>query len=220
MSKKYTDKDLVDILAEVEVEFKKHLKPEAEGEKIAKSEKEPSQENTSNAESFDYDEEDMAEMEKMYKSMNKTEAEAHYKTLKKAMFGEQAEEITKSETVKVEDVKVVEENKLLKSEIETVKAENEELKKSFGKVTEMLTKMFGKKEGAPKQKAITNIEVIKKSEEEVKKEEEKDFSKISKSEVSAKLTAAVRSGKLQKNDKDAINQYYVDYKIDSVKHLL
>ena len=211
MSKKYTDKDLVDILAEVEVEFKKHLAPESKEVQLAKSE--PVQTETS-----EYDDEDMAEMEKMYKSMNKTEAEAHYKTLKKAMFGDvETEVITKSE-VKADSS--AEEVKVLKSENDSVKAENEDLKKSLDKLTQIVAKVFGKKSEAPKQKAITSMEVVKKSEEETKVEA-KDYSKVSKEEINKALTAKIRSGKIEKNDKEAINNFIINNgSIELIKHLL
>jgi hypothetical protein len=208
MKKQYTDKDLVDILAEVEVEFKKHLAPESKEVQLAKSEK-------VQTETSEYDDEDMAELETMYKSMNKTEAEAHYKTLKKAMFGEVEVEVKKSE---VKDS--TEEVKMLKSEVETAKAENDELKKSLEKLTQIVAKVFGKKTDAPKQKAITSMEVVKKSEEETKVES-KDFSKISKEEITKSLTAKIRSGKIEKNDKEAINNFFINNSsIDSIKHLL
>lgn len=213
MSKKYTDKDLVDILTEVEVEFKKHLTPESKETKLAKSE-------TAAIEASEYDAEDMAEMEKMYKSMPKTEAEVHYKTLKKAMFGDSATEVEVKKSEVKADEKVVEEVKLLKSENESVKAENDELKKSLEKLTQIVAKVFAPKAGAPKQKAITSMEVVKKSEEETKVEA-KDFSKISRDEINKSLTAKIRSGKIEKNDKDAINNFIINNgSIELIKHLL
>lgn len=206
MSKKYTDKELVDILTEVEVEFKKHLEADKE-EPIAKSEK--TEDKASDA--IEYDEEDTAELNKMYGSMNKAEAEIHYKAVKKAIFGEKGEEMNKSEVVS-------EDTKMLKSENETLKSENDELKKSVDKFTQILTKMV-KGNSAPKQKAITEMTVIKKSEEEAKKEE-KDFSKLTNAEISTTLSSQVRSGTLKKSDKDAITKYYESKSIDLIKHLL
>jgi regulator of replication initiation timing len=115
--------------------------------------------------------------------------------------------------------KISEEAKMMKSENETLKSENETLKKSLDKVTEVLNKAFGKGSQAPKQKAIVNMEVIKKSEEE-NKANEIDLSKVTKSEISSKLTAKIRSGKLEKKDKDAITNYYNNGSIELVKHLL
>lgn len=208
--KKYTEQDLLNLIAEVEVEFKKHLDPTAEGEAIKKTEtaveaksesKEPKE--------LDYDAEDMAEMEGLYRSMSKAEAKAHFETLKKTIGVEEV--MTKSE--------VSDEAKMMKSENETLKAENETIKKNLEKVTEVLNKAFGKGSQAPKQKAIVNMEVIKKSEEE-NKANEVDLSKVSKSEISSKLTAKIRSGKLEKKDKDAITNYYNNGSIELVKHLL
>lgn len=213
MSKKYTDKDLVDILAEVEVEFKKHLAPETEGEKISKSE--PVQ--PENVESFDYDEEDMAEMEKMYKNMPKTEAEIHYKAVKKAMFGEESSDMNKSE---ISSVVVTEEAKMLKSENETLKAKNDELSKNLEQFAAIMKKAFTKENTAPKQKAITEMEVIKKSEEDTKQAEVKDLSKVSAEEISRTLVSKIRDGKLTKSEKEAVNKYYESKSIDLIKHLL
>lgn len=212
MSKKYTDQDLLNLIAEVEVEFKKHLDPTAEGEKIEKTEEVKAQTNSESpvkTEEFDYDEEDKAEMEKLYRTMSKAEANAHFETLKKAM-GVEETPIAKSESS--------EESKLVKSENETLKSENSELKKSLEKVTEVLTKVFGKGSQVPKQKAITSMEVIKKSEEENKPE--KDLSKLSKKEVNAALSSKIKSGSLEKNDQEAIYKYFDNGSIELIKHLL
>ena len=72
---------------------------------------------------------------------------------------------------------------------------------------------------APEQKAITEIQYLKKAEDEVKKEE-RDLTRLSKSEINSKLTAQIREGILQKNDKDAIQTYFEKGSIDSIKHLL
>ena len=219
MSKKYTDKDLANILAEVEVEFQKHLKPEAKEDKLAKTESAQAATATETSTEVSYDAEDMAEMEKMYKEMGKSEAEIHYKAVKKAMFGEAANQ----EMSKSEEVKTGEEDKLLKSENEALKAENEELKKSFSRVTDVLTKMFSKKESAPKQKAVTSIEVMKKSEEEKAPViEGKDVSKLSTAQINSTLSSKIRNGDLKKSDKDAVQKYFDtnSKNIELVKHLL
>lgn len=209
--KKYTEQDLLNLIAEVEVEFKKHLDPTAEGEQIKKTEETVKAESkSSESEEFDYDAEDMAEMDNLYRSMSKAEAKAHFETLKKAI-GVEETPMAKSEDS--------EEAKMMKSENETLKAENETLKKSLDKVTEVLKKAFGKESQAPKQKSITNMEVIKKSEED-NKGTETDLSKLTKSEIGSKLTAKIRSGKLEKKDKEAINKYYDNGSIELVKHLL
>lgn len=207
--KKYTEQDLLNLIAEVEVEFKKHLEPTAEGEQIKKNEEQaPAVEAKSESSNEEYDSEDMAEISKLYGEMSKSEAQIHYEAVKKALGVEEA--MNKSEES--------EESKLMKSENETLKAENEELKKSLTKVTEVLNKVFGKGTQAPKQKSITNMEVIKKSEEENSSKE--DVSKLNKNEISSRLSAKVKSGKLEKKDAEAIKQYYNNGSIELVKHLL
>jgi hypothetical protein len=216
MSKKYTDKDLANILAEVEVEFQKHIKPEAKEEKLAKNESaQAATASTETVKAESYDAEDLAEVEKMYSEMEKSEAEIHYKAVKKAMFGEAGEEkINKSEASV---------DMIAKSEFDAVKAENEELKKSFSRVTEVLTKMFSKKESAPKQKAVTSIEVMKKSEEEkAPVVEGKDVSKLSTQQINSTLSSKIRNGELKKSDKEAVQKYFDtnSKNIELVKHLL
>ena len=214
MSKKtYDEKTLLALISEVETQFAEHLaKSETAVEPISK--KEPIEAQAVEKSEHDYDEEDHKEMDKMYKSMNKSEAEIHYKSVKKALFGaEESTEVKKTEAVAEES--------FFKSEVESLKQSNEDLKKDLQSVTSLLKKAFSKPEvkGAPEQKAITEIQYLKKSEDEVKKDE-KDVSKLTKSEINSKLTAQIRTGKLQKNDSDAISTYFTKGTIDSIKHLL
>jgi hypothetical protein len=216
MSKKtYDEKELLALISEVETQFAEHLaKSETVIEPISKKEQIEAQAEVEKSE-HDYDEEDHKEMDKMYKSMNKSEAEIHYKSVKKALFGnsEESTEVKKSEAVA--------EDSFFKSEVESLKKSNEDLKKDLQSVTSLLKKAFSKPENkaAPEQKAITEIQYLKKSEDEVKVDE-KDVSKLSKSEINSKLTAQIRTGKLHKNDSDAITTYFTKGTIDSIKHLL
>lgn len=251
---KYSEQDMAALISEVEAQFAEHLaKAEAkvEEETLAKSEEEvvetaetsdvvaaeASEEMQKSEEevevNFDYDEEDIAEMDKLYASMTKAEAEAHLASIHKALGIETS---TEEIEVKSEDKAVMaksedkaeaksEENtedELLKSELESVKKENEELKKSFEKLTAALTSYVKKGTSAPKQKAITKIEYIAKSEEEViEDKKEEDFSKLSKNEISGRLAQKIREGKLEKSDREKINQYYLDNaKLETIKHLL
>lgn len=214
MSKKtYDEKELLALISEVETQFAEHLAKSEAIETISK--KEPVEAQAEKSE-HDYDEDDYKEMDKMYGSMNKSEAEIHYKSVKKALFGdvEESTEIKKSETS-------IEEDKILKSEIESLKKSNEDLKKDLESVTSLLKKAFSKPEvkPAPEQKAITEIQYLKKSEDEIKKEE-KDVSKLSKTEINSKLTAQIKAGTLQKSDKDAIQTYFEKGSLNSIKHLL
>lgn len=173
------------------------------------------------AEEFDYSEEEIEEMNEMYSSMNKAEAEAHYKALKSVVFSEE-EVMAKSEYESDEEDEEYE--SLIKSEVESVKAENEELKKNLETLTSIITKVV--KGGAPKQKAITRIgqiEYIKKSEEvEVKKDESKpDFSKMSKKEINKHLSEKIRSGELKKNEKELVDKYcFNEVGFKEIEHLL
>lgn len=166
----------------------------------------------------DYDDEDMAEMHKMYSSMSKAECKAHHDACRKAMDHHSMEKcgdmsMEKSEIIEVkpEQTKPVEEISLLKSEVEAEKAKNAELKKSFDMVSEILTKLV--KKNVPQGKAITSIETISKSEVS----EEKP---LTKTEVTAILNKKDYS-KFSKAERDAINDFYVgNGNINSINHLL
>ena len=220
----YTENDMAKLISEVESEFKEYLakneqiQEETEEEVIAKSEE-------TSTDEFDYSEEEIEEMNEMYSSMNKAEAEAHYKALKSVVFQENSEEevIAKSEE-EVEEIEEPEEESLIKSEVEAVKAENEELKKNLETLTNIITKVV--KGGAPKQKAITRIgqiEYIKKSEEEVEKKDSSkpDFSKMEKKEINKYLSNKIRSGELKKEEKELVDKYcFNEVGFKEIEHLL
>ena len=76
------------------------------------------------------------------------------------------------------------------------------------------------KNRAPKQKAVTQIQYLKKSEVEEVKEDEKSVESLTKSEIAKKLSEQIRKG-ASSDDKEKINQYYLDKtSIDTIKHLL
>lgn len=210
---KYSEKDMAKLISEVENEFKDYLtKAESQEKDLKKSEKVI----TKSENDFDYDEEDIKEMNEMYASMSKSEAEAHFESLKKALSSE--ESIKKSEKNVVS-----EENGLVKSELNTIKQENQELKKSIETLTNIVSKIV---KPAPKRKAITqmsDIEYIKKSEEVVEKKEEKtDYSKMSKSEINKILSSKIRNGEIKKSeDKQNINKFcFGELNLDGIKYLL
>ena len=247
---KYSSEDMAALISEVESQFAEHLaKAEKEQDvktdlkKSAKTSTDNSDESVKDeqeqvvaksedkenesADEFDYDEEDLAEMDKMYKSMTKSEVKAHLESLQKAI-GDEEQVIAKSEDESEEDSDN-DVTDMLKSELSTVKKENEVLKeksdkleKSFKDLTAALAKFVKGK--APKQKAITKIEYVAKSEEEVKSNKDKtdvDVSKLSKSEISKRLSEKIRSGKLEKAEREKINDYYINKSdIESIKHLL
>ena len=227
---KYNEQDMAQLISEVETEFKEYL-AKAE-ESVTTDEKtleasvsedvtnEGSLEKSETSKEFDYDENDIKEMNDMYSSMTKSEKEAHYSAIKSVMFSkseEESEDLNKSE----EEVKD-EEKVLLKSELENSKKETEELKKNIETLTSIVSKIVKK---APSRKAVTqigNIQVMKKSEEPIKEEEEIDYTSLNKSEINKILTGKIRNGEIKKaEDKEKINQFcYGQVKIDEIKHLL
>lgn len=249
---KYSEKDMAALISEVEAQFETHLAKAAKEQTtdIKKSEavEQPEAEEKQVVEAaalaveqgFDYDEEDIQEMNQMYSSMTKAEAEAHFESLKKVLSKETQtdaqeakaetatakEEVVSKSEVKAEDEKPQQDEddkKLLKSEIENLKADKEKLEKSLKDLTAALAK-FVKGTSAPKQKAITRIEYVAKSEEEKPTTEEKqeDVSKLDKAEISKRLSAKIRSGKLEKAEREKINEFYQtgSKNIESIRHLL
>lgn len=176
-----------------------------------------------------YDEQDIKEMNEMYSSMTKSEAQAHFEALKAAHFQEtqtpapaKEEVVAKSEVKEDKSSETAEETKLLKSEIETLKSDKEKLEKSFNDLAAKLV-AFVKGSKAPKQKAVTQLQYVAKSEDEVKVDEKKeDLSKLDKNEISKRLTAQIRTGKLEKSEREKINSFYQNgsKNIESIKHLL
>ena len=204
MKKNYTEQDMLKVIQEVEAEFSTAL-AKAEAEIENKEQENISEEN--------FDEQ---EVEGLYASMEKSEAEAHFKAISKVLG---VSDMAKSEGNG-------EEVKLIKSELETVKTtnetlnkENEELKKNLEKAIAIVTQVV--KPAAPARKAIVSeMAFIAKSEGETAPTE-KDTSSLTKSEISSALSTKIRSGKLEKKDKDAITNYYEGKaKIETIKHLL
>ncbi len=238
---KYSEKDMAALISEVEAQFSTRVaKAEKEKTDLKKSaavaqpvvEEKPVVEAAAPQEQgFDYDESDIAEMNAMYGSMTKAEATAHFESLKKALSKEtetkpavKAEETTISKSeVKADTTPATDdETKLLKSEIESLKSEKEKLEKSFKDLTAKLIE-FVKGSKAPKQKAITKLEYVAKSEDEQKPDgKTEDVSKLDKAEVARRLTAKIRGGKLEKAEKEKINDFYQSgsKNIESIRHLL
>ncbi len=254
---KYSENELAALISEVETEFSKHLeKAEAgkDAEKLAKTEEVDAQSSASdevvqteattdevvaksedaNEEevSFDYSDEDVVEMNEMYASMTKSEKEAHYKSVKSELFGneepvektedkiEKKEEVPAEEKVaKSEDADEVSD---LKGKLEKSEGNYKELQKGFSDLIEKLTKSV-QKSAAPKQKAITKIEYIAKSEENAPADDKtEDVTKLAKKEITSRLSEKARNPGLAKSDRDAINAYCLttDKDIESIKHLL
>lgn len=195
-----------------------------------------------------YDAEDIAHMDQMYMSMSKAELLAHHDSCVRALDAQGAEHshaapaapaaeqaapaapaapaaeidkcgdmsMSKSETnveVKTEDVKPNAELELAKSEAAAAKAEVEKLQKNFNGIQEFLTQLVKK---VPQGKAITSMEQVTKSEEVPNGEKQ-----LSKSEINAKLLAKAADPKLEKNDRDAINAFYLNQaNFNTISHLL
>jgi len=224
----YTKEQVDEVLSQVEQEIQKSLgmiksentstetkEESVQEEVVAKSEE--------SKEDLDYTDEDFETIEEIYAGMTKSEKEAHYSAIKKALFGEETKEepIVKSESKEEEKtVETKEENKeesLLKSEVETMKAENEELKKSVETMAELVNKLMNGKK-APAQKAVTATSYIAKSEDVESKESK--IEKMSKSEITSKLKS-LDYATLNKSDREAINNFYLkNSSVDSIKHLI
>lgn len=99
--------------------------------------------------------------------------------------------------------------------------ENEELKKNLQTTNELLEKLFKTKK-APEGKALTGLNVIKKSEGGEFEEETKEtkIASMSKSEITSKLNS-IDYGSITKSDRNAINDYCLNNtSVDSIKHLI
>jgi hypothetical protein len=236
----YTEEQMDKILAQVEEEFS-GLLAKAEEDALNKSEPEtPAAEEVAAeatpveaaegdleknedepVQSYEYDDEDKAEVEKLYASMDKSEAEIHYRAVKKAMgmdaAAEPVETVAKSEETEVEDLNKAE---LVKAEeqIKTLEGENEDLKKSVDSLTEALGK-FLKAKPAPKGKAVTGLNYIAKS--EGSQDDGKEASSLSKSEINQILSKKAADPTISSQDRESINDYCLNNgSLDSIRHLL
>lgn len=217
----YTKEQVDDMLSQVEREFEKTLGSIVKSEKIEEAEEiaeeEQSLEKSEETEEVEYTDEDYQTVDDLYGSMSKSEIEAHYASIKRVMFGDETEEKSE-EMTKSEDSQ--KETDMIKAEISTVKAENEELKKSVETMTELLNKLFNSGKKAPAQKAITEISYIAKSEESESETKGLDISKMSKSEITNKLKS-VNYAELSKSDRDCINDFYLNNgSVEKIKHLI
>jgi len=215
---------------EKEEEAKKEEKeePKAEAKESDEKKDEPKAEDKKEEdkkdeeESHDYDEEDMEEMRKMYSSMSKGELKAHKDVIEKcymAKCGEmtqmgKSEEASQKAESKSSSTSSSEESLLIKTELEAIKKENEELKKSIEGLVAAINTFVTKKQ-APARKAITNIEFVKKSEEE---SQEKP---LTKSEIYAILAKKAKDPSTSPQDRAAINEFYLtNGSVEKIAHLL
>jgi hypothetical protein len=187
-----------------------------------------------------YDAEDIAHMDQMYMSMSKAELLAHHDSCVRALDAigaehshaeppaaepaapaapvapeapaEEAAEIEKcgDKMSKSEDTSA--ELELAKSEAAAHKAKADDLQKNLDAVQEFLTKLVKK---VPQGKAITSLEQVTKS------EGSSEVKELSKSEITSILSKKAADPKLSKNDRDAINAYYLnETNLNTISHLL
>jgi hypothetical protein len=212
---------------EKEEEAKKEEKEEAKEEPKAEAKESDEKKDEPKAEdkkekdeeeSHDYDEEDMEEMRKMYSSMSKAELKAHKDVIEKCYMAKCGEmtQMGKSEEAsqKAESKSSSSEQSLLKSELEAIKKENEDLKKSIEGLVAAINTFVTKKQ-APARKAITNIEFVKKSEEEGQEKP------LTKSEIYAILAKKAKDPSTSPQDRAAINEFYLtNGSVEKIAHLL
>ncbi len=100
---------------------------------------------------------------------------------------------------------------LVKKEADEAKAELAEVKKSMEAVTKAFELILKK----PVRQAITGKDVMAKSEPNA------DLSKLSKAEITTKLNRVTRNPKLEKSDRDLVNDFYSNkVNVDAIAHLL
>lgn len=201
-----------DVAAKDKEEHESKESPEQEAKEHKDDAKEDSKDVA--ADDFDYDDEDMDELHKMYSSMGAKEKDAHLGALHKAIgIVQKSEDLVKKEELEKLSVQKDEEIKLVKTENEELKSKNAALSKDIEVVSEFLKSL---KEKKPVQKAVTSISHIQKS--ETVESEEKI---LTKSEVNAILNRKIESGNLTSQDKSAIYSYYLSNSpIETIKHLL
>jgi hypothetical protein len=225
----YTKEQVDEVLSQVEQEFEKAMGSIEKNEEELNSEEvetavaqETEDLQKSEVEESEAQEEDYETIDDLYASMTKGEKEAHYASIKKALYGEEETPVVEEPIAKSEEAEEVSEEKeevLAKSENDELKSENEELKKNLDQVNELLSKMFDFGKKAPEQKAITATNYIAKS-EDTKENDEIDLSKMSKSEITSKLNG-VNFSELSKSDREAINDFYLENgSVDKIKHLI
>jgi len=102
-----------------------------------------------------------------------------------------------------------------------MKAEDKKQMDDLKAQVEGLTKAVTLLAGAPLRKAVTNISHMPKNDGSADAAGKKDVSKLSKSEITAKLSEKTREPTLAKKDREAINGFYDGrYSLDKIAHLL
>lgn len=164
------------------------------------------------AEDFDYDDDDHAELHKMYSSMGQKEKQAHLDSLHKALgVVAKQPEAPIAPMAKSEDLgKKEEEIALVKAEVATLTAKNAELLKNMEIVKSFLATV---QKSVPQRKSIESLDFVKKSEDQEKV--------LDREEVKAILLQKGRNEALSKSDRLAIDNYCLNGKsVETIKHLL
>lgn len=237
MKKTWTDQDALDLIEKVEGMFMTHLadmKPLNKSEEKAEDEKKDEKDESKKDESGEAVEMSKSEpaaeasapaatdeVEELYKSMSDEEKKSHYETLKKVMAGQEMkkseEAAAPKEEPKKDDAAVLAKAEIeaLKATVEEQKKQNEELKKNLDGVVAALSKKFVKPAGAPKQKAITELGALNKS------ETKEASASMTDKEIRKVLSERAKEPTLKKSDRDAINAYcFGKVDVSAVKHLI
>ena len=202
----WSDAELAEIIKSVDAEAERVIAKKEEEESEKEEEKEEKKKKKESEES-EVDKSEETQIEELYSSMDKNEAETHYSCLKKVLFGKASEE---APVVKSEESS--ESNK----EVELVKSENETLKKNI-EAYEKVIEVLKRKVSAPIQKAVTGLDYIKKSDAEVKEGEK---GQLTKSEIDTKLNEVIKSD-ISGSDRNKINQFYLGKgSFETIKHLV
>jgi hypothetical protein len=200
-----------------EPKAEEHKEESASEEKKEEDKEEPkAEEDKKDEDSHDYSDEDVEEMHKMYGSMSKGELGLHKAATEKCWMAKCGEmtQMGKSEKDTIVSVSK-EDSSLIKSKVETLEKENEELKKNVESLVNAMAKFVNNKK-APARKAITEIGFLNKSEEETAQEKT-----LSKSEITTILSRKAQEPTLSKSDREAIDKYYFGVGgIESIRHLL
>jgi arsenate reductase-like glutaredoxin family protein len=232
----YTEEQMNKILAQVESEFSSLLNKaeeeaseteetvedtEESSEVVEEMTEEAESEESEEEVSHEYSDEDIKEVEGLYADMDKSEAEIHYKALKKAISAStvEVEPVKKNEKEEtVEEVKEDTESLVKDEKIAALAEENEKLQKSIGDLTRALGQFLGKK--TAKRKAVTGLNYQTIAKNEAEESEKESFKSLSKTEITAKLHQ-VASTPISAQDRQLINDYYCkNGSVESIGHLL
>ena len=247
----YTKKQVDEMLSQVEHEFSNTLETIQKNESVEIEEIETEAVEIEELDKSEEESEDAYEptMDDLYTSMDKSEQEAHYASVKKALFSESMEKDededlsphAKEQKAKSDQKKLVSENsaagKIDRGYDKSAHHDDQaKMKRKMGKseedlMTEVeeLKKSVETYEGlfdkmlktsnAPKAKALTGYDVIAKS-EGTEGQEESKIDKMSKSEITSKLNR-INYETLTKSDRSAINEYCLENaSVDKIKHLI